>query len=69
MDVVDDEAPPMLVAAGDAVDGEVPDLVDTAVADLNLTKVPITIVTGRSNSTKQGGPVNEALISVALMEH
>ena len=59
----------MLVAAGDAVDGEVPDLVDTAVADLNLTKVPITIVTGRSNSTKQGGPVNEALISVALMEH
>jgi hypothetical protein len=44
---VDDDAPPLLVASGDAVDDVVPDLVDSAVADLSLTKVPITVVTGR----------------------
>ena len=45
---VDDEAPPLLVTSSDAVDEDVPDLVDSAVADLSLTKVPITVVTGMS---------------------
>jgi hypothetical protein len=44
---VDDEAPPLLVASGDVVEDDVPDLVDSAVADLSLTKVPITVVTGK----------------------
>lgn len=43
---VDDEALPLLVASGDAVEDEVPDLVDAAVGDLSLTKVPITVITG-----------------------
>lgn len=37
-----DDAPPLLVNA----DSEVPNLVDSKLADLSLVKVPITIVTG-----------------------
>ncbi len=43
---IEDEAPPLLVVSRDAIDEEIPNLVDSAVADLILTKVPITVVTG-----------------------
>lgn len=47
LDEYDDDGPPMLVAAGDA--DAVPGQLDTQVEDLNLVKVPITIVTGKSS--------------------
>lgn len=40
----DDDAPPLLVAAGEA--DAVPEGLDAQMEDLNLVKVPITIVTG-----------------------
>jgi hypothetical protein len=46
---VDEEAPPLLVSSDNTVDNNVPDLVGAA-GDLSLTKVPITVVTGKLRS-------------------
>ncbi|KAF2235579.1 cobW-domain-containing protein [Viridothelium virens] len=44
MEVDDDDAPPLLVASGDASSG--PGLLDAEMEDMKIVKVPITIVTG-----------------------
>jgi len=44
----EDDGPPMLVTASEA--DAVPGGLDAQVEDLNLVKVPITIVTGKSSS-------------------
>jgi len=46
LDEYEDDGPPMLVATGEA--DTVPGELDAQVEDLNLVKVPITIVTGKS---------------------
>jgi len=46
IDEFDDDGPPLLVSAGEA--DAVPRGLDARVEDLNLVKVPITIVTGKS---------------------
>lgn len=44
---IDDDGPPLLVeSSGAAAQDDAPALVDTGVANMSLTKVPITIVTG-----------------------
>jgi hypothetical protein len=43
---VDEEAPPLLVASGNTVEEDVPDLIDADLGDLSIKKVPITVVTG-----------------------
>jgi len=42
-----DEFPPLLVAIDDDPAPKVPDQLDVAIEDLNIVKVPITIVTGK----------------------
>jgi len=44
-----DDSPPLLVAADDKPALPVPERLDAALEDLNIVKVPITIVTGRSH--------------------
>ena len=44
-----DDPPPLLVAADDKPALPVPERLDAALEDLNIVKVPITIVTGRSH--------------------
>lgn len=43
---IDQEAPPLLVASDGPGDDDIPDLVQSEIEDLSLTKVPITVVTG-----------------------
>lgn len=42
-----DDLPPLLVAVDDNPSVKVPEQLDVAIEDLNIIKVPITIVTGK----------------------
>ena len=42
-----DDLPPLLVAVNDSPALYVPEQLDLAIEDLNIVKVPITIVTGK----------------------
>jgi hypothetical protein len=47
LDDTPDDFPPLLVAVDDNPALKVPEQLDVAIEDLNIVKVPVTIVTGR----------------------
>ncbi|KAL9062154.1 MAG: hypothetical protein Q9157_009178, partial [Trypethelium eluteriae] len=67
MEVDDDDAPPLLVASGDASSG--PGLLDAEMEDMKIVKVPITIVTAadieKSLTVSQEGQKVEEWLELA----
>jgi len=66
LDDIDADGPPLLVEANKQQDNDVDERLGVDVDDINLVKVPITIVTGRGSFNRKEAIVSDQLKTCRL---